>query len=113
MARLQILQLPEGANDEQPPFILVVDQYVPQRYILGADQPEPVNELDGIAEKIGARAVLAFEETVDIPANSGADGAAKGVKHGSDQQFVLNVGDKDFGEVLRAALSRAQAGRRS
>ena len=70
MARLQILELPEGSNDDRPPFILVVDQYVPRRYVQGIGQTaEPVNEFDGVAEQIGARAVLVFEETVDIPAN--------------------------------------------
>lgn len=69
MARLQILQLPEGANDDRPPFILVVDQYEPQRYMLGPDQPEPVSEFDGVAERIGARMVLVFAESIDIPAN--------------------------------------------
>ena len=69
MARLQILELPEGSNDDRPPFVLVIDQYTPRRYITGLDQPEPVSEFDGIAEKIGARAVLVFEEAVDIPAN--------------------------------------------
>lgn len=69
MARLQILELPEGASDDRPPFVLVVDQYEPQRYILGFDQPEPVDQFAGIAEQIGARAVLVFEETIDIPAN--------------------------------------------
>ncbi|CUW31774.1 hypothetical protein [Streptomyces reticuli] len=69
MARLQILQLPEGAGDDRPPFVLVVDGYVARRYITGLDQPEPASEFDGIAEKIGARAVLVFEETIDIPAN--------------------------------------------
>ncbi|MGQ3551707.1 hypothetical protein [Streptomyces rochei] len=67
MARLQILELPEGSGDERPPFILVVDQM-------------PTDETDfeslrrdltdgNLAEKIGARAVLVFEETIDIPAN--------------------------------------------
>lgn len=69
MARLQILELPTGDSDERPPFVLVIDQYVPRRYVLGPDQPEPVSELDGVAEKIGACAVLAFAETIEIPAN--------------------------------------------
>lgn len=69
MARLQILELPEGAGDARPPFVLVVDQYVPQRYIIGPDQPEPIDQFQGIAEQIGARAVLVFEEKIDIPAN--------------------------------------------
>lgn len=70
MARLQILELPEGAGGDRAPFALVVDQYEPRRYITGFDQPEPVSEFDNVAEKIGARAVLIFEETVDIPANA-------------------------------------------
>ncbi|MFE1111170.1 hypothetical protein ACFW5U_35540 [Streptomyces rochei] len=69
MARLQILELPQGGSDDRPPFVLIVDQYLARRYITGLDQPEPVSEFDGIAEKIGARAVLVFEEAVDIPAN--------------------------------------------
>ncbi|MCM8548900.1 hypothetical protein [Streptomyces sp. STCH 565 A] len=70
MARLQILELPEGSNDDRPPFVLVVDQYVARRYVQGIGQTaEPIDEFDGLAEKVGARAVLVFEETVDIPAN--------------------------------------------
>jgi len=68
MARLQILELPEGVGDERPPFVLVVDQYVPQRYVLSGGQ-EPREPFEGVAEKIGARAVLVVAETVDIPAN--------------------------------------------
>jgi hypothetical protein len=66
MARLQILELPEGAGDNRPPFVLVVDQM-------------PANDaaFDALccdlgaatAEQIGARAVLVFETTIEIPAN--------------------------------------------
>lgn len=68
MARLQILELPEGAGDDRPPFVLVVDQYQPLRYVRGMDQGEPevVNEFEGVAEKIGASTVLVFAETVEI-----------------------------------------------
>lgn len=69
MARLQILELPEGADDDRPPFVLVIDEYKPQRYIMGPDQPEPVDEFERVAKKIGARAILVFQETIDIPAN--------------------------------------------
>lgn len=66
MARLQILELPEGTGDDRPPFVLVVDQ-IPATDAafealcgsLGA----------ATAEQIGARAVLVFETTIDIPAN--------------------------------------------
>ena len=69
MARLQILELPEGDDDDRPPFVLVIDQFEPQRYMLGADQELPADPFDGIAERIGARAILAFQETIEIPAN--------------------------------------------
>lgn len=73
MARLQILQLPKAADDDRAPFVLVVDEYQPRRYVLGIGQVEQfVDEFDGIAERIGALAVLTFMETVDIPANEGA-----------------------------------------
>lgn len=78
MARLQILELPAGANDDRPPFVLVVDQA--SEDIVNAMAPkggsdsltaviQRVTELP-LAEQIGARAVLVFEETVDIPANT-------------------------------------------
>lgn len=68
MARLQILELPEGAGDDRPPFILVVDQYTPQRIVLGADAPYRDYWHD-LAQQIGARGVIVTPETVDIPAN--------------------------------------------
>jgi hypothetical protein len=63
VARLQILQLPEGAGDERPPFVLVVDQVAPEMVeaIASAERTS--------AELIGARAIFTFEETVTIPAN--------------------------------------------
>lgn len=69
MARIQILDLPEGAGDDRPPFALVIDQYEPEPY---PDDPEPA-PFDSVAEKVGARTVLVFEETVDIPANASAE----------------------------------------
>ena len=63
MARLQILELPEGSGDDRPPFILVVDQ-------VDGDAAEAIaNAGLTTAELIGARAVLVFEDTIDIPAN--------------------------------------------
>jgi hypothetical protein len=64
MARLQILELPEGSGDDRPPFVLVVDQYEPVEA-----SPEQFLRHQNLAEQIGARAVLVFEETIDIPAN--------------------------------------------
>lgn len=60
MARLQILQLPEGAGNERVPYILVIDQVArPEDYWSFTDNPE----------RLGARAILVFADTIDIPAN--------------------------------------------
>jgi len=80
MARIQILELPtiyREHGDDETPFVLIVDQYVPERHLTGLDQVEPVSQWNGLAERIGARAVLVFEEAIEIPANEvpiGPDG---------------------------------------
>lgn len=68
MARIQILELPEGGSDDRPPFILIIDQ-VPDAapYLHMVDEPE----------RLGARAILIFKDTIEIPANDvpvGPDG---------------------------------------
>lgn len=71
MPRLQILQLPEGASDDRAPFVLVIDQVDDEA---AADIAHWPND---IATRIGARHVLCFPESVDIPANEilvGPDG---------------------------------------
>lgn len=65
MARIQILELPteHHGDDMVTPFAIVIDQ-------LPADADGHVaDDYSGLAEKLGARAVLAFEDTVEIPAN--------------------------------------------
>ncbi|MET9096230.1 hypothetical protein ABZX72_29545 [Streptomyces cyaneofuscatus] len=71
MTRLQILELPMGADDERPPFVLVVDQYTAQRVVTGARQTAAsfVDPMERAAGEIGARGTLVFAETVEIPAN--------------------------------------------
>ncbi|MFJ4637596.1 hypothetical protein ACIP69_18480 [Streptomyces hygroscopicus] len=102
MARLQILELPEGAGDDRPPFVLVVDQ-VP------VDEPgfealrRDLNEGD-VAARIGARAVLVFEETIDIPANEvpvDPDGYPLKIRIEGDFQ--------QFHEQVREEVAKAQA----
>ncbi|MFE9398655.1 hypothetical protein [Streptomyces flavidovirens] len=110
MARIQILELPEGAGDERPSFVLVVDEYVTQRYIIGPDQPEPVDQFEGVAQKIGARAVLVFEETIDIPANEvtlteAADGNVVRIRVEPDLT--------GFHEQVMDAVAKAQADARA
>lgn len=69
MARIQILELPteHHGDDMTTPFILVIDQMPtsePEFDTLRRDLAD-----NDIAARTGARAVLAFEETIDIPAN--------------------------------------------
>jgi hypothetical protein len=68
MARLQILELPEGTGDDRPPFVLVVDQCMPQRVVLGIDSTWQ-DHWQQLADKIGARGVIVTPDTIDIPAN--------------------------------------------
>src|SRR5690606_33526930 len=63
MARLQILELPECADDDRPPFVLVIDEVDDELAEDIARWP------DDIATRIGARQVLCFPGTIDIPAN--------------------------------------------
>lgn len=69
MARLQILDLPEGADDSRPPFVLVVDQAMPRRVVMGEGQTQFTSEWERLAEQIGAQGVIVTAETVEIPAN--------------------------------------------
>jgi hypothetical protein len=65
MARIQILELPteHHGDDMITPFAVVIDQ-------LPVDAEGRISDdYNGLADKLGARAVLAFEDTVEIPAN--------------------------------------------
>lgn len=66
MARLQILELPEGAGDDRPPFILVIDQ---ADYDSLSSLSAALEGWQNVKDQIGARAVLVFEDAIDIPAN--------------------------------------------
>lgn len=69
MPRLQILELSEGVNDERAPFVLVVDQCVPQRWVTSSGQGELDDYWGTLAQRIGAQGVIVTSETVEIPAN--------------------------------------------
>lgn len=74
MARLQILELPEGGSDDRPPFVLVVDQCEG----VSLELVEAIeNHWKHVGEQIGARGTLIFVETVDIPANDTSPASAQ------------------------------------
>ncbi|MGW0905026.1 hypothetical protein [Streptomyces sp. NPDC002853] len=105
MARIQILELPEGSSDDRPPFVLVIDETAPQRYILGADTTWRDHWQD-IADKIGARGVIVTPDTVDIPAND-----VPVDENGHPLFFKVHVeGEFErFREQLRDEIRKAQA----
>ena len=118
MARLQILELPEGADDDRPPFVLVIDQARAEDFYPATEHGNTSqavtarliteHPLDAMAEQIGARAVLLFEETIDIPANEvsiGPDGYPIAI------QVKVEGGFEKFGEQLHAKISEALARR--
>lgn len=104
MARLQILELPEGTGDDRAPFVLVVDQCIPQRIALGADA-RPWNDYwQTIADKIGARGVIVTPETIDIPANeiTLSDAADGNVVHLRVEPDLTGFTDTVMAETARA-----------
>ncbi|MGX1254200.1 hypothetical protein RKD48_006711 [Streptomyces ambofaciens] len=104
MARLQILELPEGSSDDRPPFVLVVDQCVPQRVALGATAAFGDYWQD-LADRIGARGVIVTPETVDIPANDTSGYLAPPAK----QELVVELnGDMGMEAVRRAIAADVQ-----
>ena len=97
MARLQILELPEGSSDDRPPFVLIVDQ-------VDGDAAEAIaNAGLTTAELIGARAVLVFEETIDIPAN---DTAAYLGAAAAGREITVELGGHDPQAAIDAAIRK-------
>lgn len=81
MARIQILELPKVhvGDISETPFLLVIDQ-------VDDDTAEDIKHWpEDIATRIGARQVLCFPGTVDIPAN--------GTAVGTDEAFKASVQD--------------------
>ncbi|MYT60143.1 hypothetical protein GTW29_26105 [Streptomyces sp. SID7834] len=74
MARLQILELPEGSGDDRAPFVVVLDQ-VAQRSPF--DSTTAIEQFGVHARAWGANGVLVTTDTIEIPANDlqlGPDG---------------------------------------
>ncbi|MDP5310391.1 hypothetical protein [Streptomyces poriferorum] len=96
MARLQILELPEGGSDDRPPFVLIVDQYEPVEAT-----PSRLFRHQDMAEQIGARAVLVFDDTIDIPAN---DTSAFAQSHAA----ALYLDDREVRTSIAADMNKAR-----
>jgi hypothetical protein len=100
MARLQILELPEGAADGRPPFVLVVDEW-------DVDTIEASTMLadywDAFGKKIGARGVLFVDRRIDIPAN---DTSAYLARPAAKQELAVKLGAHDVREAIAADMQK-------
>ena len=110
MARLQILELPEGAGDGRPPFVLIIDQVPTDEAAFDALRRD-LNDGD-LAKRIGASAVLVFEETIDIPANQQLPtlGTEQGIPPGSTYQMTID-GQRLVWEVPQSGSQQESTGR--
>ncbi|MFD5910232.1 hypothetical protein ACFWHL_16095 [Streptomyces massasporeus] len=98
MARLQILELPEGSGDDRPPFVLVIDQVDDELAEHIADWP------GDIATRIGARHVICFPGTIDIPAND-----TTAYVDGSHPEFVVKLGGQNVDGAIEAAVQKVKS----
>ncbi|MFQ6851261.1 hypothetical protein AAIB46_10230 [Streptomyces sp. 35M1] len=101
MARLQILELPEGADDARAPFVVVLDQ-VEQSSAF--DSVAARRQLDESARAWGASGTLVAADTIEIPANDVPIGP-----DGYPVRFKVEADVAGFGEDVAAAICRARA----
>jgi hypothetical protein len=109
MTRLQILELPEGAGDERPPFVLVVDQCEPLRIVMGPDNAPPLDPWQEAARQIGALYAIVTHETIEIPANEvsiGPDGYPVRLRVEAD----LTSFDEQVDEAVARAADKMRQG---
>jgi hypothetical protein len=113
MARIQILELPYDTKTDEQPFAVVIDQVDEatfQSLAFGTaydsdNGQRPLRE--ALKADLGARAILCFEDTIEIPAND--------VVSAAEPSMVIRVeGDADsssadLADQIRRGIERAQA----
>ncbi|MFJ2110635.1 hypothetical protein ACIOEX_01680 [Streptomyces sp. NPDC087850] len=110
MARLQILELPEGASDDRPPFVLVVD-----------DTSYPTVEAyraaetwwKNLAAQVGAQGCIVTDDTIDIPANEITLTHVQEAADGNVVRLRVEPDLTGFHEAVMAEVARAQAATRT
>lgn len=104
MARIQILELPTEHHGDNmtTPFLLILDQ-------LPADEDGAVairRDLSEAAQLTGARAVLAFDDTIEIPAN---EITLSDATDGNVVRIRVEPDLTGFTDTVMAEVARAQA----
>ncbi|MFF9279527.1 hypothetical protein [Streptomyces griseosporeus] len=101
MARIQILELPtvyRANGDDETPFAVVIDQADEETF-----QRFAYGEHDALKAALGARAVLVFADTIEIPANEVT------VADGQTVQLRVEPDFTTFREKLENEVRAAQA----
>lgn len=106
MARLQILELPEGTGDDRPPFVLVVDE---ANYDSLSSLSAALEGWQNIKDQIGARGVLVFEETIEIPANNLTLTHVQEATDGNVVRLRVEPDLEGFTDTVMAEVAKAQA----
>lgn len=110
MARIQILELPEGAGDDRAPFLLVVDE-------TSYPNNEAYHAAEGwwqqLAQQVGAQGCIVTDDTIEIPAN---DLTLTHVQDAADGNVVRVRIEPDltgFHQTVMDEVARAQAAART
>lgn len=112
MPRLQILELPteHHGDDMTTPYLLVLDQ-VPRDDATFEAFRKDVQD-PGLAERTGARAILCFEGTIEIPANEipvDSDGHTINVKVEGDFEAFRGQVEQEI-RAAQARIAQARLG---
>lgn len=104
MARIQILELPteHHGDDMVTPFLLILDQ---------VEDAEGIStSMQGAKELSGARGILAFAETIEIPAN---EITLSDATDGNVVRLRVEPDLTGFHQTVMAEVARAQADART
>ncbi|MGW4728865.1 hypothetical protein ACWEQC_06740 [Streptomyces shenzhenensis] len=119
MARIQILELPtiyRENGDDETPFALVIDQADEATYqslAFGTTVEADGTLRESLKDELGARAILTFEETIEIPANgvTVTDGQVVRLHVEGDFTKLRDQAEQEIHTVLARANTAAQSSR--
>lgn len=123
MARIQILELPmvHHGEDTETPFAVIIDQADDSTLEALGMSTNSLSPMGGlmqtlsisVAEQLGARTVLVFEETVDIPANELTFTHVQEAADGNIVRLRVEPDLDGFTDKVMAEVAKAQADARA
>ncbi|WP_330172965.1 hypothetical protein OG875_04800 [Streptomyces sp. NBC_01498] len=106
MARIQVLELPEGAGDDRPPFVLVVDE---TSYPTVEGYQAAVTWWAKLAIGIGAKGCIVTDDTIGIPANDLTLTHMQEAADGNVVRLRVEPDLEGFTETVMNEVAKAQA----